>query len=411
MIRYLTAILVTAGISFSASAQDSEPSFADRASEHVYGIDRDGSEIFSGAGWKRLVDAAGKVHFFLIGEKHAAKDIAQFQKALHAAIAPSGFDHMVVEVGPWSTRFAEKLLRSEKEDALGAFIASPNMQFTLPFLFFREEIDLVKQAVGMSPHSDQVLWGVDQEFLGAGPIMLMRLLELAETEAQRDAVKEFGQGVASSFMYLGTAADENLAKLAEAFTDGQSEARELIDAIILTHRIYGPFTRGTGPIYPANLERENYMKDNFLEHFSAAEKRLGYPPKAVFKFGGYHLERGLSGTNVPSFGNFILEWGRSRGLSSTNVLVDCNGGEAYAIMSGGPAPCTSYALDEDSPLLAAIGNHDVALIDLAALRPALSRFKDLDPKTRDLVLSYDFYVAMSNVEAQTPVADLTFPSN
>ncbi len=68
-------------------------------------------------------------------------------------------------------------------------------------------------------------------------------------------------------------------------------------------------------------------------------------------------------------------------------------------MSGGPAPCKPYALDENSPLLAAIGDHDVALIDLAALRPALNRFKDLDPKTRDPVLSYDFYVAISNVEA------------
>jgi hypothetical protein len=411
MIRNLSTFAIALALSASIAAQETKPSFVEAASEHVYSIERSEPEEFHGEGWDRLITAAHRVDFFLVGEQHAAKDIAQFEKALHASVAPKGYEHMVVEVGPWSTRHAEALLRSDQEDGLGTFIASEGNRFTLPFLFFREEIDLVEQAVRLSPHPDKVLWGVDQEFLGAGPILVNQLRELADTDPQKAAVEKLAQGVASNFMYLGAAPDEDIVALKAAFADGSTEAKSLVDAIVLTHRVYGPFVRGTGPIYPANLERENYMKDNFLIHFQAAEQRLGYAPKAFFKFGGYHMERGLSGTNVPSFGNFILEWSRSQGLSSTNVLVDCYGGEVFAIMSGGPAPCDSYALDEGSPLLNALGDREIALIDLAALRPALPRYRDLDAKTRDLILSYDFYVAIKDVKPQTPVADLTFPAN
>ena len=407
----LIALLLLFTTPVAAIGQDSKPDFAELAKGHTYQIERNGPTEFSGDGWERLIDAANKAQFFLIGEQHAAKDIAQFELALHASLAPMGFEHMVVEVGPWSTRHAEAILRSGESDPLGQFISAEGNRFTLPFLFFREEIDLVEQAIRLSPHSEQVLWGVDQEFLGAGPILLEKLREVAETDAQRIAVEKFVQGVASNFMYLGSATEDDVVALEAAFAGGSDKATSLVEAIRITHRIYGPFVRRTGPIYPANLERENYMKDNFLAHFRAAEQRLGHAPKAIFKFGGYHMERGLSGTNVPSFGNFVLEWGRSRGFNSTNVLVDCNGGEAFAIMSGGPAPCESYALEEDSPLMGAIGDSSIVLIDLAALRPSLPRHKDLDAKTRDLVLSYDFYVAIRDVAPQTPVADLTFPSN
>jgi hypothetical protein len=411
MISRLSALLFFVTLSVTASAQDSKPDFGELAKDHVYEIERSGPAEFNGDGWDRLINTASKVDFFLIGEQHAVRDIAQFELALHASLAPHGFDHMVVEVGPWSTRHAEALLRSGERDPLGQFIAAEGNRFTLPFLFFREEIDLVEQAIKLSPHSRQVLWGVDQEFLGAGPILLEKLLAMANTDVHRAAIDKLEKGIGSNFMYLGAAPEEDILALEMAFADGPDDARALVEAIKITHRIYGPFVRSTGPIYPANLERENYMKDNFLSHFRSAEQRLGDAPKAIFKFGGFHMERGLSGTNVPSFGNFVLEWGHSRGFNSTNLLVDCNGGEAYAIMSGGPAPCKSYALNEGSPLLNAIGDRSIALIDLAALRPSLSRHKDLDTKTRDLVLSYDFYVAIRDVTPQTPVADLTFPSD
>jgi hypothetical protein len=211
-------------------------------------------------------------------------------------------------------------------------------------------------------------------------------------------------------MYVGAAPQEEIDALVAAFADGSPEARELVDAIVLSHRVYGPFTRRTGPIYFGNLERENYLKRNFLMHFQSAEDRLGYAPKALFKFGGFHMERGLSGTNVPSFGNFVMEWGRARDFQTVHVMIDCLSGEAWAIQQNKPQPCTPYALEEDSPLFEALKGRETALVNLAALRPLLRSSTPIDAKTRDLILSFDYYLALSDVKAGTPGGDLSFPA-
>ncbi len=376
--------------------------------ENSFALERAEDGSLSGPGYDKLMEEGEEAHFFLIGETHATADIAQIAGELHRGLSTKGYGHFVAEIGPWSTMKVEALIRSG-EGNLAEFITTPGNQFTLPFLFFTEEIQFVEQVVALSPDDQDVLWGVDQEFLGAGPIIVPVLQDAVSTPAQEAAVATFAAGVGGNPMYLGIAPDEAIQALEEAFEGAPGPEEQIADAIALTHRVYGPFMRGTGPIYPANLERENYMKDNFLFHFNAAEARLGYPPKALFKFGGFHLERGLSGTNVPSLGNFMMEWGRSRGLSSVHVMMDCLGGEAYDIMAGGPKPCTPYSLDEGSPFYEALEGIDLTVIDLRALRPLLRRGTDVDAKTRDLILSYDFYIPIRDVKSATPAADLTLP--
>ncbi len=403
-----TAAAVGAQESTEATAPTPDP-FVEAISDNLYPLEQGDDGALSGAGYDLLMEQADEAHFFLIGEKHATADIAIIAARLHDGLAQRDYGHMVAEIGPWSTMKAEALIRSG-DGELANFIATPGNQFTLPFLFFTEEIHFVEQIVRQSPHGEEVLWGVDQEFLGAGPIIAPILQDAVQTPEQEAAVATLVSGVASNAMYLGTAPDAEIAALVTAFEGATGPEVEITQGLALTHEIYGPFTRGTGPIYPANLARENYMKDNFLFHLREAEKRLGFVPKAVFKFGGFHLERGLSGTNVPSLGNFVMEWGRSRGLSSVHVMMDCVDGEAYEIMKGGPGPCTSYSLAEGSPILAALSDAKMSVIDLRALRPLIGRKKDLDAKTRDLILSYDFYIPIRDVKPATPAADLTLPN-
>ncbi|MDJ0643522.1 MAG: hypothetical protein QNJ15_11935 [Erythrobacter sp.] len=403
------ALAVSALIPTAALAQETQPSpFDDALSSAILPVKADAEGQLAGPGWKRLLREGNTAQFFLIGETHAVADIADAITQLHAGLAGQDYHYMVVELGPWSTRKAEALIR-DPDASLGEYISTPGQQFVLPFLFFAEETALVEQAVALSRHEQDVLWGVDQEFLGAGPVLLELLERAAATPAQEQAVAAYAQGVGTNPMHTGTAPQQQIDALVAAFADADDATRKLTEGIALTHRVYGPFMRGTGPIFPANLERENYMKTNFLAHFRAAEARDGAPPKAVFKFGGYHMERGLSGTNVPALGNFIVEWGRSRGFDAVNLMVDCRSGEAYAIMKGGPDTCKPYALDRDSPLLAAVGEDKLALIDLKSLRPHLNRARDLDPKTRDLILSFDYYLTIRDVKPQTPLADLTLP--
>lgn len=398
--------LVTPSVAQEAAQDETPHPFVSAISEHTLELNRNESGELSGAGWDKLLEEAERAQFFLIGETHATADIATIASEIHKGIAPYGYHNMVVEIGPWSTRLVEGLIRDGK---LTEYVATPGNSFNLPFLLNHEEIALINQAVSLSPQDDHVLWGVDQEFIASGPIIAAELKRLATTDAQRAAANDFAQKAHVNFMYVGAAPQEEIDALVATFADGSEDARKLVNEITLSHRVYGAFVRRTGPIYFANLERENYMKANFLAHFEAAEERLGAPPKAIFKFGGFHMERGLSGTNVPSFGNFVMEWGRTRDFGTVHVMIDCISGEAWAIQQAKPAPCEPYALAENSPVFGALEGRDIALIDLKALRPMLNSSTPIDAKTRDLVLSYDYYLAIRDVKAGTPAGDPAFP--
>lgn len=407
--RLTAAALAACMLPATVMAQEGDP-FARALERSVLEISMAADGTLGGDGFEALIAAGASADMFLVGEQHAAREIALAEAALHRELADYSYEYMVVELGPWSTRRVESLIRAG-DGALAEYIRTPGQALHFPFIFFEEELALVEQGVALSPHDDHALWGVDQEFLAAGPVLAERLAAMAESDDQRDAAARFAAGVAENPMYLGTAPIAELVEIANPFLgDRNSEAFALATRIELTRRIYGPFTLGEGPIYPANLERENLMKREFIAHFDAAEERDGRVPNIFFKFGGFHMERGLSGTDVPSFGNFIIEWGRSRELRSVNLMIDCLGGETYGIQQGGPVPCENYSgLDADSPLFAAMGDAPMALFDLKSLRPLLNRARDLDPDLRGLILSYDYYLVIRDVTPQTPVADLMLP--
>ena len=145
------------------------------------------------------------------------------------------------------------------------------------------------------------------------------------------------------------------------------------------------------------------MKRNFLAAFSEAEKRRKNPPKVFLKFGANHAMRGFSDTEVPALGNFIAEWGTARNLRLVNLFVECDGGEAMNPQTNQPAPCEPY-FAEDSLLRRAVRTGPpLQIFDLRPLRAQISRWKDVDPATRKVILAFDYYVTIRDGRAATPV--------
>ena len=361
----------------------------------------DGS--LSGAGWDRLIEDGADAQFFLIGEQHATADIGEIATAMHAALVPHGYQYMAMEIGPWSTRYAEQLIRNT-DDVVAAIGSAPSNGFSLPFLFFAEDARLAQQGIALSPSPFETLWGVDQEFIAGAPILAMQLETLSRTDAQRAAVQLFSEAAAADLMYLATTGPETYADLRAVFdpvTD--AEAIAIIDAMLLSNTIYRPFVHRTGDIYSANLTRENYMKRNFLDHFTRIEARDGQPPRVFFKFGANHMMRGLSTTNVPALGNFLVEWGRIRNFGVVNIMIDCNGGESVDVRSGVTSPCQSYALEEDSLIRSIVGDQSLVLIDLRPLRAQIRSRTAIDRASRDLIFAFDYYLAVAEVEPATVI--------
>lgn len=259
----------------------------------------------SGEGVDFLIENARRSQFFMVGEQHGTRDIALLSRAIYARLTSMGYSKMALEVGPWSTIFAENLMRSDLK-AYEGFMSDEETYLALPFLFFREEGDIAIDAIqadGVQP----VLWGLDQEFIAAAPILLPLLSKQAKTIAEHEAVEAARRTAVG--MYVGMTDETALTDLRAAFEKGNDPAAlELIDAMIISNRIYKPFTGRGGTSYAGNLERENYMKMNFLTHFKKARSNEPIAPKVFLKFGAYHGSRGRSGTNVPALMDFLAEW-------------------------------------------------------------------------------------------------------
>lgn len=405
MVRRLL-ITVAAMFSAPAAAQQADNSDALRAAidENRLEIERDAAGSLSGPGWDRLIANASEAQFFLIGEQHATADIGEIAGAMYRALDDHGYNYMAMEVGPYGMAAAETMAR---EGTLRDYIARPGNALVIPFLFYSEDLAIVEDAARLSDAPSGIFWGIDQEFIAGGPLIAARLEGLARTEAQRAVVADFAALTAANPMAVGAAQPDEFAALRAAFDTGEDrDALEIIDAILLSNSIYAPFTGRGGAIYPANLIRENYMKDNFLRAFERIEARDGTPPRVYFKFGANHMMRGLSSTNVPALGNFLAEWGRTRDFGVVNVMIDCLGGEMRDPRSGETRPCESYLLEQGSLIREAAGGAPLTLIDLRPLRALIRRNTEIDAGSRTLIFGFDFYLGVANVRPATMVGSV-----
>lgn len=360
---------------------------------------------YSGPGWDKMLAEGGDSQFFMIGEQHASGSIADLETAIHAALAPYGYDHAALEVGPYAATLAERLIRS-RPGALADYLKVPGQGFSIPFIFMTGDLKMAEQIVANSSDRGRVLWGVDQEFIASASVVADFLAERAKSPAQRAAVAQWRKDAKADPFLLGNGDESTLVGIESAFA-GNNDVGALLAEIRSSRAIYRPFLGKGGSGYMSNLARETGMKRQFQRQFDAATKRLGKPPRVFFKFGGFHAMRGISGTNVPAFANFLAEWGGSKGLGMVNVMVDCLGGTALNALSGKAEPCKSYFGKDAAIVRASADGSPIQIYDFKALRPTLARQKDLDPETARAILAFDYYVVVRDGVAATAVGDLS----
>ncbi len=394
-------VVALAAPTFAQAPPPPAPGFAERLPANRHSISFEGGRL-SGPGAALLTRAMTDSQFFMIGEQHGTATIAEIAAAFHRDAAGLGYTHAAMEIGPASGVEVERLIRSGP-GRLAAHLRTPAYSFAVAFLFWAEETALAEQFVAASPARRDAIWGLDQEFVGALPLLLPRLDALARTADQRAALAALSARAATEQTALGQMPAADLEPLRLAFaTDADPAAATMVADLILSNRIYAPFTGRGGSGLEANLLRETYMKQNFQRRFEAAERAEGRPPRVILKFGANHVMRGFSTTNVASLGNFIAEWGLSRGFAATNIFIDCVGGEQNDPRTGANSPCES-ALPADSPLRTMMLDAPLTLFDLRPLR-APRLVDSLDQRTRRIVLAFDFFLPVRNPRAATPLA-------
>src|SRR5580658_7790612 len=361
--------------------------------------------------------ALADAQFVALGEDHGIRQIPEFAAALCAELAPHGFHHMGLEIGTYVAPEVEKMARS----AVGAkqlALFEKRYPETIAFYNWQEEFRMLEKCESAAAPSHMTIWGLDQEFMGATGFLADKILAtnpgpeaktaietlLKETnEARAAATKSSSPGD----LFMMAAKQEELDHLRDLLKkQGKPEAQKLFDAFLVSREIYQK--NMSGDYYESNRQRALLMKKNFSEPFAASTQSNGVLPKVFFKFGAYHMFRGINPLHSSELGNLIGEAAEANQFKSVHVLIaGVKGEQLHFAGIGKPAEAAPVDLagDKDSPFLFFKPLFDVlvenswTLYDLRALRDGFSKYGRIDPELERVIFGYDFVVFIPDPKA------------
>ena len=364
------------------------------------------AEILRGA----LADA----QFVALGEDHGIRQIPEFAAALCAELAPYGFHHMGLEIGTYVGPELEKMARSaDGPKQLAEF--EQKYPETIAFYNWQEEFAMLQKCENAASPGHMTIWGLDQEFMGATGFVADRILatnpgpeaKAAVETLQKEAIEARANAAKSGNpgdLFMMTAKQDELDHLRDLLKkQGKPEAQKLFDAFLVSREIYQK--NMSGDFYKSNRQRALLMKKNFSEPFAASSQSNGVLPKVFFKFGAYHMFRGINPLHSSELGNLIAEAAEANQLKSVNILiVGVKGEQLHFAGIGKPSEAAPLDLagDKDSPFLFFKPLFDLqienswTLYDLRALRDSFSKYGKIDPELERVIFGYDFVVLISD---------------
>lgn len=372
-----------------------------------------------GDGANFLLDEAKSSQFFLIGEDHGISDLPIFTQTLFKSINPFGYQTFATETGPLTANYLQKMaLQLQSQKTFTDFNAQ--YPWGMPFYNWKEETQMAEFIVKNSNNKNQVLWGLDQEFILSSAFHFKRLTEIAPKEAQEIANEyyektknEFAQIVKNKnpgLAFLTSAKAEDFDKLEAAFKNSNEEAKTILRELRESWEIYQKNSTGRG--YESNLQRSAFMKRHFTDYYNKALAKHKSPPKILFKFGANHTKRGKNYTDVHDIGNFVAELAAGNNSKSFHLFVQAVSGTQNSylpFLENIADKQKKIELKEDAWIMDARVFLEIAdsknwtVIDLRPLRPLISgrKLKELPRGLADLIWGYDAVLIMPNVKAAT----------
>jgi hypothetical protein len=404
--RVFTSLLLAASLALAPAAAlaqtqpatpDLEALIAGAAHEFSFA----GGEL-SGPGAAFLRQATARSQFVLVGESHFDHDTPQFAGALfHTLQHDHGFDHLVVEQD--GVGIEDTLAPGVRGDPQ----AIADLAKRYPTLLgFASDQDLELLAdVGARAKGPHPIWGVEQtqgaarylaelDRLAPTPALKAMIAPLLAEARRYDTRETLGKFLAEDRTTLG-----RLQALQAAFkAPAGSRADMLLTGLVTSAEIYSYYMRAAAgePVgLLNNTVRETWLKAGFVQRYRA-QAAPGKPLKAMFKFGGEHMIRGLDAVSAFPIGNFAHEFAISNGMEAYGVLV---------------APTGSYAKIADYPayerlLFPKTEPTQPVLVDLRALRNYQKFFRaKVSPEDqwlfRALINGYDAIVILPNSRRAT----------
>jgi len=155
------------------------------------------------------------------------------------------------------------------------------------------------------------------------------------------------------------------------------------------------------------------MKHNFADNYKRATANGARPPKVLFKFGAWHMFKGINPLLNNDLGNYVAELADGQSTSSVRLMILGVRGEQLRFAGIGrpaaPAPL-NLAEDKDSdflylrPMFDKLLADGFTLFDLRAFRPGFRSLGPVDREMERLIFGYDFLILIPHPAASHSVS-------
>jgi hypothetical protein len=132
----------------------------------------------------------------------------------------------------------------------------------------------------------------------------------------------------------------------------------------------------------------------------------------IFKFGAWHLFKGINPLHNNDLGNLVTELADYQHAKSVHILiVAVRGKQLHFAGIGRPFQAADFNLAEDKdsdflylkPMFDSVGAEGLTLFDLRAFRKAFKSMGTVDREMERLIYGYDFLVLVPNAIPSTQI--------
>lgn len=310
----------------SAAVQAEEPDLPTLLQQNTHSISLAGSAL-SGPGAELLMRLAEGTQFVALGEEHYNYYIPGITTALFQELqARYEYHYFMTEQDPVMMElYSGSPVRGNPEMVNGLA-----MRYPMGITFNSDqELKMLSDLGRISEAQGDVIWGCDQ---GSGVThVLDQLIDEIDDEQALAAVHELRARAADAesvrdFKTAHFIADAGVDVFEELKSRVNplpgSRAEWLLDVLINSSIIFGYYENGSNGLLPGYYEnnryREEHLKDLCLSKYRATEKHESHP-KALMKFGSWHLYEGLSPTRMHTIGDFFSNVARFNGYEYLSI--------------------------------------------------------------------------------------------
>ncbi len=285
--------------------------------------------IIVGDGFNFIVNEAANSQFFMVGELHGNSETPAFISAILSPLKELGYNHLALEIGPYSNKKIHTLFNEGGISSLADFYKEYSLKDEVPVPFFwaMDEAEMLKNAYS----KEYKTWGIDQEFVFAAPFFfddIYRNILALKLESEESVYEEIYKKASDRIKELLWSEDKNRYQM--IFKDKDinvfllmsfgynSEIDELIKALQITWRIYED--NALRRSFRNNNIRIELIKEYFTDQYKKAletEKK----PKVLVKMGSMHTVYGYTAIGIYDIGNYLRELAIYNNSQSFNIAL------------------------------------------------------------------------------------------